>query len=231
MSRQFDVAVADVVAAAQDDLLAGQEPDGSWAGETRTNVIAEAVELLVGHWVGLHVRDQIERSANWIRSQQQPDGSWPAYHGGPGHLAASVLSYAALRLAGDPAETSQQRRAAGWIRQAGGLQAVPTVPTMPPLALLGLWPWDRTPVLPPEMALLPRWFPLHIDKLIGLNASLVGTATYMHFRPTRPVGFSLAELVSPDHPQPAAGRRLAVRELGRGPAEPAGRPRPCAATV
>jgi len=30
------------------------------------------------------------------------------------------------------------------------------------LSLLGEWPWDATPMLPPELVLLPQWFPVNI---------------------------------------------------------------------
>jgi squalene-hopene/tetraprenyl-beta-curcumene cyclase len=210
VSPRLAADVGEVHAAAREELLGLQAADGSWQGETRTNVVVEASELLLAHWAGLHRGTDTARAANWIRSRQQPEGWWPTFHGGPGHLAASVLSYAALRLAGDPADTPHLRRAAGWVRAHGGLLAVPTVPTVPPLALLGLWPWNLVPTLPVEAILLPTWFPVHPDKLIGVNASLIGTATYSHFRPTRPVGFALTELIADDHPSPGLARRSAA---------------------
>jgi squalene-hopene/tetraprenyl-beta-curcumene cyclase len=51
------------------------------------------------------------------------------------------------------------RAAAGFVRAAGGLGRA-RVFTHIWLALFGAWPWQRVPVVPPEIVLLPSWAPL-----------------------------------------------------------------------
>ena len=94
-------------------------------------------------------------------SRQRPDGSWATYFGGPGDLSTSVEAYVALRLAGDPADAAHMRRAAAFVREAGGV-AGSRVFTRMWLSLLGLWSWAEVPTLPPEQILLPVRAPLSI---------------------------------------------------------------------
>ena len=68
-------------------------------------------------------RDETERSASWIRSQQREDGTWANFHGGPGELSTTIEAYWALRLAGDAPEAQHMQAAASFIRARGGLAA------------------------------------------------------------------------------------------------------------
>jgi squalene-hopene/tetraprenyl-beta-curcumene cyclase len=63
------------------------------------------------------------------------------------------------------------------------------------LALFGEWSWDRLPVLPPEMILLPKWFPLNIyDWGCWARQTVVPLTVVGSMRPVRPLGISVAEL-------------------------------------
>ena len=76
---------------------------GWWKGELETNVTIDAEDLFLRHFLGLLEPKAVEGTANWIRGQQRPDGSWATYFGGPGDLSTTVEAYVGLRLAGDPA--------------------------------------------------------------------------------------------------------------------------------
>ena len=93
-------------------------------------------------------------TGSWIRSKQRPDGSWATYFGGPGDLSTTVEAYVALRLAGDPPDAAHMRRAAAFVRDAGGVERS-RVFTRMWLSLLSLWSWKDVPTLPPEQILLP----------------------------------------------------------------------------
>ena len=67
----------------------------------------------------------------------------------------------ALRLAGDDADDAHMRRTAAWIREQGGVEATRSF-TRIWLSLNGWWSWDDLPAMPPEVMLLPRWWPLNI---------------------------------------------------------------------
>jgi squalene-hopene/tetraprenyl-beta-curcumene cyclase len=101
------------------------------------------------------------RLAAWIRSKQAGDVGWSVFHGGPANLSATLEAYTALRVAGDPAGAPHMQRAAALVRELGGIEAS-RVFTRFWLALFGEWPWERLPALPPEVILLPSWFPLNI---------------------------------------------------------------------
>ncbi|HLY48275.1 MAG TPA: squalene--hopene cyclase, partial [Solirubrobacteraceae bacterium] len=132
----------------------------------------------------------------WIRSQQRADGSWAKFAGGPGDLSTTIEAYVALRLAGDPPEAEHMRAASSFVRGAGGLQRA-RVFTHIWLALFGAWSWDEVPTLPPEMILLPAWFPLNpYDFACWARQTVVALSVVMAYRPQRRFNFTLEELYS-----------------------------------
>jgi squalene-hopene/tetraprenyl-beta-curcumene cyclase len=145
---------------ATEHLLELQHAEGWWKGELETNVTMDAEDLLLREFLGIRDEATTLPAAAWIRSQQREDGSWSNFWQGPGDLSTTVESYVVLRLAGDRPQDDHMRRAAEWARAHGGVEKA-RVFTHIWLALFGLWPWDRVPVLPPEMMLLPPWFPLN----------------------------------------------------------------------
>nr|WP_082534680.1 squalene--hopene cyclase [Nonomuraea pusilla] len=192
--------------AACDHLLALQEPAGWWKGELQTNVTMDAEDLLLREFLGVRRPRDTEEAARWIRSQQRDDGTWATFHGGPGDVSTTVEAYAALRLAGDPADAAHMRAAARFVLDAGGIEAS-RVFTRIWLALFGQWSWRDLPVLPPEMMFLPPWFPLNVyDWACWARQTIVPLTIVSAARPVRPLPFTLDEL--------RTGRR--VRRAPRG---------------
>src|ERR1700722_409301 len=68
---------------ARDHLLSLQHHEGWWKGELETNVTMDAEDLLLREFLGIREPAATERSARWIRSQQNEDGSWSNFRGGP----------------------------------------------------------------------------------------------------------------------------------------------------
>ena len=112
---------AATLARARDCLLAQQNETGWWKGELETNVTMEAEDLLMRRFLGVPLDDVLEPTAAWIRRQQRADGTWAKFYGGPGDLSTTVEAYAALRLAGDPADAGHLRLAREFILDGGGL--------------------------------------------------------------------------------------------------------------
>src|SRR6266542_2273781 len=110
------------LAVARDHLLALQHPGGWWKGELETNVTMDAEDLLLREFLGIRSMEVTMLGANWIRSQQRPDGTWANFHGGPPDLSTTVEAYAALRLAGDPPDAGHMLEAAAFVRESGGLE-------------------------------------------------------------------------------------------------------------
>jgi squalene-hopene/tetraprenyl-beta-curcumene cyclase len=182
------------LARARSHLLSLQHREGFWKGELETNVTMEAEDLLLRRFLGILGERETRETAAWIRSRQRPDGSFGVYHGAPPDLSTTVEAWVALRLAGDPPDALHMRRAAELVRDLGGVEAA-RVFTRIWLALFGQWSWDRLPALPPELILLPPWFPLNIyDFACWARQTIVPLAVVAAHRPRRALGFAIDEL-------------------------------------
>jgi squalene-hopene/tetraprenyl-beta-curcumene cyclase len=92
------------------------------------------------------------------------------------------------------------------------------------LALFGEWSWDDLPALPPEVILLPPWFPLNVyDFACWARQTIVPLTIVGSHRPVRPLPFSLSEL--------RVGERREVVASAFDLEGPAPAPRPRAAVV
>jgi squalene-hopene/tetraprenyl-beta-curcumene cyclase len=190
-------------------LTALQHPAGWWQGELETNVTMDAEDLLLREFLGIRTPEETEAAARWIRSMQRADGTWANFRGGDGDLSTTVEAYVALRLAGDQPAADHMTLAAGWIKSRGGIAAT-RVFTRIWLALFGEWPWDKLPVMPPEMIYLPRWFPLNVyDWACWARQTIVPLTVVCSLRPVRSLPFTLDEL------DRAAGQRVPARQPGR----------------
>ncbi|MEX2646024.1 MAG: squalene--hopene cyclase [Gaiellaceae bacterium] len=175
-------------------LLSLQHPDGWWKGLLETNVAIEAEDLFLREFLGVREDGLTRETAAWIRSKQRDDGTWANFHGGPADLSTTVEAYASLRLAGDPVDAEHMRRARDFVVGAGGVERT-RVFTKIWLALFGLWPWSRVPVIPPELIFLPPSVPLNVyDFACWARQTVVALTVVSAHRPVRPIGFDLDEL-------------------------------------
>ena len=145
----------------QEHLLGIQYPDGYWWGELESNPTMEAEYLLLTHFLGVGDPERWRKLANYILGRQSSDGTWGQYYGAPGDLSTTTECYFALKLAGVSPEEPSMRRAREFILSAGGVQQT-RVFTKIWLSLFGQYDWKGVPVLPPELMLLPTWFPVNI---------------------------------------------------------------------
>ena len=199
-------------------LLDLQHREGWWKGELETNVTMDAEDLLLREVLGVRTAQVTEEAARWIRSRQREDGTWATYHGGPGDVSTTVEAWVALRLAGDAADAPHLVRAAAFVREAGGVGAT-RVFTRIWLALVGLWPWDELPTLPPEMVLLPSWAPLNVYSFgCWARQTIVPLTVVSAHRPAHPLPFGIEELraTAPEPPRaPLLGAARAFALLDR----------------
>jgi squalene-hopene/tetraprenyl-beta-curcumene cyclase len=198
----------DVVRACLADAVAHlrslQHDDGWWKGDLATNVTMDAEDLMLRHFLGISTAQSDEETARYIRSQQADDGSWSTFAGGPGDLSTTVESWVALRMAGDDADSDHLRRAASYVREAGGLEGT-RVFTHMWLSMFGLWSWDDCPDLPPELMFLPSWAPLNIYNWgCWARQTIVPLTIVSALRPVRPCGFDAGDLMSGSPPEPPA---------------------------
>jgi squalene-hopene/tetraprenyl-beta-curcumene cyclase len=146
-------------------VLADQRPDGHWVYELEADVTIPAEYVLMVHYLGETPDAELERKiANYLRRRQGEHGGWPLFHGGAFDPSASVKAYFALKMIGDAPDAPHMVRARESIRAHGGAERS-NVFTRMLLALFGEMPWTAVPVMPVEIALLPRWSPFHLSKV------------------------------------------------------------------
>lgn len=164
-------------------LLAQQKPDGHWVGELEADTTLESDTIKLMHLLGRVDPIRQRRLARTLLKNQLPDGGWPIYHGGPAELNATVKAYVALRLAGREPDDPVLEKAREVILRLGGLERVNSFEKVY-LALFNCYPWDQVPALPPEVLLLPDWFPYSIYEVAYWSrAILVPLAVIYATRP------------------------------------------------
>lgn len=175
------------IEAALDWIEARQDPEGFWVGRLETNACMEAEWLLAFHFIGYR-HPRTGSIIKGIVDRQRPDGSWEIYHQAEtGDINTTVECYAALRAYGYDPDHPALARAREWILGNGGLSAV-RVFTRYWLALIGEWPWERTPNVPPEIIRLPLWFPFNIYHFAcWARATMVPIAVLSARRPVKPL--------------------------------------------
>lgn len=169
-------------------LADNQNAEGFWAGMLESNSCIEAEWILAMHFLGVKDDPKYDKVVQAVLNEQRPDGAWAVYYNAPaGDINATVEAYAALRAAGFSAADERLVRARRWIFEHGGLKNV-RVFTRYWLALIGEWPWEKTPALAPEIIYLPAWCPLNIyDFACWARATLVPLSILSVRRPVKPL--------------------------------------------
>jgi squalene-hopene/tetraprenyl-beta-curcumene cyclase len=185
-----------------------QFPDGHWRGPLEGDTILESEYLLLLAWADRLTGPTMEAAARRILSEQLPSGGWAIYPGGPVDVSASVKAYLALKLVGHDPVSPPLRKARGAIAAAGGPRAVNSF-TKFYLALLGQLPYAACPAVPPEIVLLPEWFPVNLLRVSSWSRTMIVPLSLMWaFQPVRPVARErgIAELFA-DAPAAISGPR------------------------
>lgn len=173
----------DAIGRTRDYLFSIQHDDGFWCGELEGDTILESEYILLLTHLGRGQSEQSLRCANYLRQQQQPDGSWGNYPGGPIEISASVKAYFALKIVGDSADAEHMVRARNAILAAGGAERVNSF-TRFYLALLGVISYEQCPAVPPEVVLLPKWMPFNIYEMSAWSRTIIVPLSLMWaFRP------------------------------------------------
>jgi squalene-hopene/tetraprenyl-beta-curcumene cyclase len=151
--------------AATQALLACQRADGHWLFELEADATIPAEYVLLRHYLGEPVDAALEGGiAAYLRRIQGTHGGWPLFQDGAFDMSATVKAYFALKMIGDSPQAEHMRRAREAIHMRGGAERS-NVFTKCLLAFYGIVPWRAVPVMPVEIMLLPRWFPIHLDKI------------------------------------------------------------------
>ncbi|MHC1727825.1 MAG: squalene--hopene cyclase [Syntrophobacteraceae bacterium] len=187
----------EAIAKAVDWLFGNQQPEGFWVGMLESNSCMEAEWVLAMHFLGIKDDPKYDKVICGILNEQRPDGSWEVYHGAEqGDINTTVECYAALRSSGLDANEPRLAGAREWILTNGGLKSIRNF-TKYWLALIGEWPWEGTPTLPPEIILLPTWAPFNVYRFASwARSTIVPLSIISSRRPMRPLppGCRLDEL-------------------------------------
>ncbi len=177
-------------------LLDRQHADGHWRGPLEGDTILESEYILILAWAGRIDRPEVAAVARRILREQLPGGGWAIHPGGPVDVSASVKAYLALKLVGHQPDAEPLCRARRAIEQAGGPWAVNSF-TKFYLALLGQVTYAACPAVPPEMVLLPDWFPVNLHRVSAWSRTMIVPLSLIWaFKPVRAVapGRGIAEL-------------------------------------
>jgi len=187
LERDLLAEIKNGIDSAQNYLLKIQHEDGHWCGELEGDTILESEYILTLFFIGRSEEERAHKAARYLRKKSLPGGGWANYPGGSADVSSSVKAYFVLKLLGDDPAAPHMRKARQVIRDLGGLAAVNSF-TRIYLALFGQFPWDRCPAVPPELILLPRWFPINLYELSSWSRAIVVPLSIIWAsKPIRPV--------------------------------------------
>ena len=170
--RSSESPVEQAVSRAVKWFLSAQSLDGYWWGELEADTTLESDYILYLHILGQSKSGKIPKLAKYVRDRQLPDGGWNIFYGGPAELNATVKAWVGLRLAGDSATSPHLERAKTKIHELGGLEATNSYVRFY-LAMVGAIDWSFVPVIPPELMLLPDWFPINLYDMSSWTRGIV----------------------------------------------------------
>jgi squalene-hopene/tetraprenyl-beta-curcumene cyclase len=181
-SDALDAAVAALFAKQHADrAFPGPSMPGShWCAELEGDSILSSEYLLMKVILDQESdpadRTRLARIANHLRLTQRTSGpgagGWGQYPGSPPDVSACVKAYFALKLFGDAPDAPHMKAARDLILALGGAEKCNTFSTFY-LACLGQVTWDACPAIPPEIILLPRASPFHMDKVAAWTRTMI----------------------------------------------------------
>mmetsp|Transcript_20255 Transcript_20255/g.41423 ORF Transcript_20255/g.41423 Transcript_20255/m.41423 type:complete len:1203 (+) Transcript_20255:239-3847(+) len=145
-----------------------QTPDGHWAGD-----YGGPHFLLPGLVVAWYVMGcpsvmisppQQALMLHYLKVHQQEDGGWGTHIESPSTMFGTVICYLAVRLLGAKHDEDWIVKGRDFIQKEGGAVMTSSWAKFW-LCLVGCMEWTGHNSVPPEMWLLPNWFPFHPGRL------------------------------------------------------------------
>lgn len=181
-------------------LVSKQKADGHWVAELQGDTILESEFVLMMAFLGKDRDEVCLKAAKYIEQQRIPEGGWSNFVGGPMDLSVSVKAYFALKITGTSPDLPWMELAKKKILEAGGAAECNSFSRFY-LALLGQYPYENCPEVPPELLLLPDWFPMSIYKMSSWTRTiLVPLSIFSAVKPARdlPESMGIKELFKED---------------------------------
>jgi len=141
-----------------------QQPEGNWPSDYGGPMflIPGLVIVSTVTQTPLPVPQQV-LLVRYMRNHQNKDGGWGLHIEGNSTMFGTVLQYVTLRLLGQKADDAAMKKARVWIQQNGGATLIPPWGKFY-LSLLGVYSWQGSDSLFPELWILPRSLPFHPGK-------------------------------------------------------------------
>jgi len=150
----------DAIARGLEHLARSQTPQGSLKREYDGPLFLLPGYVFACYAAGEeHPEERRAKLLDFLAGAQNEDGGYGLHVESRSYLFSTVLNYVALRLLGAPADDPVASSARTWIERHGGAVSIPSWGKCW-LATLGLYEWEGVNPLPPELWLLPRWFPV-----------------------------------------------------------------------
>lgn len=145
-----------------------QTSDGHWAGDYGGPHFLMPGLVIAWYSMGKPERmlnnEQVELMIHYITVHQQADGGWGTHIESPSTMFGTTLMYVALRCLGMDMEHNVAVRGQTFLKENGGAIMTSSWAKFY-LCVLGCMDYDGLCSVPPEMWLLPNWFPFHPGRL------------------------------------------------------------------
>lgn len=145
-----------------------QSDDGHWAGDYGGPLFLMPGLICVWYVMGqpnnMLGKDQMALMKHYMVVHQQTDGGWGTHLESPSTMFGTTLNYVALRLLGMHQDDPVCVKGRKFIQDQGGATMTSSWAKFY-LCLLGCMHWDGHNSVPPEMWLLPNWFPFHPGRM------------------------------------------------------------------
>jgi len=177
-----------------------QKPEGYWNGELMVDstLVSDMVAIIIdAAWtkIGSAKRSIISSPCN-CRRRLEHLSRWPV-GSKRDHQIVSCAQTCRVRATGSRRICARAKRRCIWAacRDEYIFQNCFS-------QLIGLFPWEYVPTIPCEVLLIRKWFHVNFwDIEQWSRGMLVPLAIINHFKPTRPVNWTLDETLSRRHPR------------------------------
>ena len=145
-----------------------QTSDGHWSGDYGGPHFLLPGLIVAWYCMGrpdkMFPQAAIDLMIPYIVTHQQLDGGWGTHLESPSTMFGTTLMYVAVRCLGIKRDDPVCIRARQFMQDQGGALMTSSWAKFY-LCLLGVMEWEGHNVVPPEMWLLPNWFPFHPGRM------------------------------------------------------------------